>query len=95
MNVISIVWFSGKMYYIDAMDKELFHSLSVIKQVFKRFYPNTSWEGELVPRRLVKNKPVAELIPEAAERHALMFSNGLDSTCAAFLHEEKSLLLII
>ena len=39
MNVITIIWISGKIYFIESLDKELYTSLKVIKKVFKTLYP--------------------------------------------------------
>ena len=46
MNVVSIVWISGEIYYVDEMDAELFDSLKRVKKVFEIMYPKTSWHGE-------------------------------------------------
>ena len=52
MNLISLVWISGKTYYIEEMDTELFDSLDRVKEVFICLYPNTLWDGQLIPRTL-------------------------------------------
>ena len=95
MNVISIVWISGEHYKIQSMDKELYYSLKKIKQVFKRMYPRTRWDGDLHPDKLVTNKPV---FPARVEQHkddiALLFSGGLDSITASLRNKDKHQLLI-
>lgn len=90
-NVMSLVWISNKEYYIDSMDEEVFESFERLKQVFKIFYPKTSWNGRLIPRKLVKNKPVVRRtdIPIA-----LLFSGGVDSTAASLAHRDKKQVLI-
>lgn len=93
LNIISIVWISGETYYIDSMDKDIYQSLKKIKEIFKRMYPKTSWEGQLIPRQLVENKPLATLANPSKEC-ALLFSGGLDSTSSAIAHRDKKLLLI-
>lgn len=92
MNVISLVWISGKDYYIDSMDHEVYHSLGRIKKIFKIFYPETSWNGRLIPRKIVKNDPL--IVSEDAERIALLFSGGVDSISSSFAHRDKQQLLI-
>ena len=91
MNVLSIVWISGKDWYIDSMDQDLYASLDTIKEVFRRMYPRTKWEGRLIPHRLVKNVPPFK--PDT-NRIALLFSGGLDSTTSSLYHREKKQLLI-
>ena len=92
MNVISIVWISGNIYYIDEMDTELYHSLERVKRVFKKMYPRTLWEGELRVRKLVEHPLLFNT--KEKERTALLFSGGIDSTSTAFAHLDKKQLLI-
>lgn len=92
MNVIPMVWVSGNRYHIDSMDEDLYYSLQEIKEVFKTFYPSISWEGELVPRMLVKNSSVSSV--GACDRIAVLFSGGLDAVCTSFRYFDKSQLLI-
>ena len=91
MNVVSIVWISGKDYYIESMDEELYYSLEKVKQVFKRMYKKTSWKGRLIPRNLVKN---TYKHPYDSTRMALLFSGGLDSTASSLYHKDKKQLLV-
>lgn len=92
MNVISIVWISGKEYYVDSMDEKLFHSLERIKQVFEVFYPHTKWDGRIIPRKLVTNSMPQKLDPE--KNVALLYSSGLDSTTSSYYLADKHQLLI-
>ncbi len=92
MNVISIVWISGNTYYLDEMDRELYHSLERVKKVFKTMYPRTSWNGELRVRKLVDHPLPFAPVPE--ERTALLFSGGIDSTSTALAHCDKKQLFI-
>ncbi len=95
MNVVSIVWISGRDYYIDEMDEELYASLKKIKEVFRRMYKRTSWKGRLIPRKLVKHTRPFSLKNRPPQKHmALLFSGGLDSTASAFYHRNKKQLLI-
>lgn len=88
-NVIAVIWLSGKTYSIEEMDEDLYFSLIKIKTFFKRFFYNTSWEGELKPERLVKNTP-----PVIYARAAALFTGGLDSTTTALRHFDEHLMLI-
>lgn len=92
MNVISLVWISGEDYYVESMDQEVYDSLERIKQVFKVFYPKTSWTGRLIPKKLVTNKGPVE--SEMSSMTALLFSGGLDSTSSSLAHRNKQQLLI-
>jgi hypothetical protein len=93
MNVISIVWISGMDYYIDSLDADLYDSLLKVKKVIQRLYPNTSWNGNLIPRKLVKNRAEVSL-KDPNKELALLFSGGLDSTSSALSYLDKKLLLI-
>ena len=92
LNVISIVWISGDVYYVDEMDSELYESLARIKEVFRIMYPKTSWNGELRARKLVAHNFVPS--HDTKERTALLFSGGIDSTSSVFGHLDKKQLLI-
>ena len=93
MNVVSIVWISGKDYYIDEMDRKLFNSLEKVKEVLKRMYKKTSWNGRLIPRKLVDTP---DFMPAGSGdgRAALLFSGGLDSVTSAMYHRQQKLLLV-
>ncbi len=92
-NVITIVWKSGKIYSIPEMDEQLFHGLNMVHAFVKRIYPNTSWDGELKPEKLVDNKPTVPLVDPTKEA-ALLFSGGVDSTSAAFELQKKGVKLL-
>ncbi len=93
LNIISIIWISGEDYYIDTMDEDLHYSLIRIKKVLSRMYPDTSWNGRLIPRALVKNIS-QEHLKDREKELALFFSGGLDSTTSALSNLDKKLLLI-
>jgi len=88
-NVVPVIWLSGKEYTIEEMDEDLYYSLLKIKKFFKRFFYNTSWEGELKPERLVKNMQAKTSFQSAA-----LFTGGLDSTTTVFRHFDENLTLI-
>lgn len=92
LNVISTIWISGKIYTIEAMDKDLYESLKIIKKVFKRLYPQTAWDGELIADLLVENRG-----PNVQnDIITIPFSHGLDSVCTSFIyHNTPQLLLTI
>lgn len=93
MNIITIVWASGEKYTISSMDKELFNSLQLIKKIFQLFYPSINWHGELIPQKLVENKPL-EKFKSTEKEIALLFSGGLDSVCSSLRNKGKKQLLI-
>ncbi len=92
MNLVSLIWISGREYYIESMDEELYHSLETVKEVFRRMCKRTHWNGHLIPRKLVKNTFTP--VPDSKERMALLFSGGLDSTASSLFHKEKKQLLV-
>lgn len=93
MNTIGIVWISNKEYTIPAMDEELYYSLKIVKEVIKRFYPYTRFDGELIPAKLVDNS-ILWNTKKASEGIALPFSHGLDSLCTSMRHRTTPQLLI-
>ena len=88
-NTIAVIWLSGNEYSIEEMDEDLYASLIKIKSFFKRFFYNTSWEGELKPKRLVKN-----VLTKKSSQAAALFTGGLDSTTTALRHLEEELILL-
>ncbi len=89
MNVMSLVWISGQDYEIDEMDTEVYQSLQTIKDVFKLFYPNTSWDGNLIPKKLTTHS-----FTHTLDTTAVLFSGGVDSTTTSLYHRDKKQLLI-
>lgn len=92
LNVLTIVWISGKEYWVDSLDKDFFEAAKKLKKVFRRMYPKTNWSGRLRARNLVENKH--ETLKNPAKEIALLFSAGLDSTCSSLYHNDKKQLLI-
>lgn len=93
LNIYSIVLISGNDYYIDEMDKDLYHSLLIVAKALKRLYPHTAWKGRLIPRRLVNNRKLIKK-PSTSIGMAMPFSHGLDSICTSFLHRDSTQLLM-
>jgi hypothetical protein len=92
MNVVSIVWISGKDYYIDEMDAQLYASLKTVKEIMKQLYPKTKWQGRLIPRKLV-DVP-SHFTKENNDHVALLFSGGLDSVTSSLYHRDQKQLLV-
>lgn len=90
MSVISMVWESGEHYYIHKMDKDLYESLKIIKEVYKVFYPMIKWNGELIADELIENKGEIKDDSEVG----LLFTGGVDSSFTSFSYREKKQLLI-
>lgn len=91
MNVISLVWISQEDYIIDEMDTEIYESLERLKKVFEIMYPHTSWNGRILPKKLVTHQPLKENVPG---KMALLFSGGVDSTTSSLYHRTNPQLLI-
>lgn len=91
MNTIGMIWISGNDYSIDQMDRELYHSLELVRGIFRRFYPSTSFNGNLIPKELVDTRsyPV-----DKVNGIALPFSHGLDSLCTSMRLRKTPQLLI-
>lgn len=93
MNTIAIVWVSGENYTIPAMDEDLYYGLDKVREIFRRFYPRTTFDGNLIPLTLVNNKTMWSKAKKA-DGFALPFSHGLDSLCTSLRHRNTPQLLI-
>ena len=93
LNVVPMVWLSGKEYVIDCLDEDLYYSLKKIKAILQRIYPKTRFTGELITKKLVKNRFGHKINP--LEQTALLYSSGLDSTAASYALLQKQLLISI
>lgn len=91
MQLITAVWISGETYAVESLDEELSHSLENLKTVFKIMYPKTSWNGNLIPKKLVRNELSH---PLDASHTALLFSGGVDCTSSSLYHKNDKQLLI-
>lgn len=92
-DVVTIVWISGKKYFIESLDEDLYHSFVRIKKVFQKLYPKTAWDGEIIPKKVVKNCEQCTL-KDPCNQIALLYSAGLDSTASSFYHCDRKQLLI-
>lgn len=88
LNVLPVVWVSGKDYTIDTLDATLLQALPVIKQEFIRLFPMLSWNGTLHVRRPVDN--TLTLPPPSADassaEYGTLFSGGIDSVYTVLKH---------
>ncbi len=95
LNVISMVWNSGKKYTIASLDSDLYTSLETIKKIYVKMYPNLKWAGELIPEKLVKNIINFDSSHSNINKSvALTFSGGVDSTFSFFTHLDENIHLI-
>ncbi len=92
MNVISLVWVSGKEYIIDCLDYDLSIALDRLHLLLKKMYPKIRWNGKLIARKLEHNKLKAPVDP--SKETAVLFSGGLDSIVSSLRHEEKKQVFI-
>jgi len=83
LNVMPLVWRSGRSYRIPGLDGDFTASLEDIRQAFRTVYPRVPWDGELVPGRTT---------PRAASRGlanaALLFSGGVDSAYSSLAQRD-------
>ncbi len=93
LSIIPIVWVSNKIYSIKVMDKDLYYSLQEVKKVFRIFYPEQKWAGELIPQKLVTNTVTSLTTPDKPTL-AILFSGGLDSVDSSMSYSDTKQLLI-
>lgn len=89
LSSISMIWHSGQQWEISQMDEDLYFSLQKINKIFKLFFPEEQWNGELIPQKLVPT-----YITKDVKKKAILFSGGLDAICASFAHINDDQLLI-
>lgn len=96
LNVIPIVWLSGREYFIESLDATLAASLEEIRKTYQVMYPKIEWTGRLIPNKVVRNDSLrcGAGGVEADKPIAVFFSGGVDSTFTSLRHSEESQLLI-
>ncbi len=90
LTIIPVVWISNRIYSIKVMDRDLYNSLQEVKKVFRIFYPEQKWEGDIRPEQLVTNTVVLPDEPAVG----MLFSGGLDSVDSSMSHSDTKQLLI-
>jgi len=93
LSIIPVVWVSNKTYSIEVMDRDLYYSLQEVKKVFRIFYPEQEWAGELIPEQLVTNTIVPSTISDEPAL-AILFSGGLDSVDTSISYLDAKQLLV-
>ncbi len=91
-DVIGSIFRSGQTYTVDALDEDLYESLKRLRSTFQRFYPNTSWDGDILPKELICHR-----YEFPKERALALFSGGVDASYTALtnLHRDLTLLTFI
>jgi hypothetical protein len=81
-TVIPVAWGIGADIYIDKIDKTYLHSIHVIRDVFKKFYPKFSFSTSIHVKNVVSNEFDNKGV-------GLLFSSGLDSLTSYIRHEKE------
>ncbi len=92
MALMPIILVSNKAWLVESIDEDLYNCFNRVKKVFKIFHPSLSWEGEIIPEKLVKNVPLKT--DDKSSNLALLFSGGLDAVCSSICHINSKQLLI-
>ena len=71
-SIITVAWAVGADIYIKELDKTYLNSLSKIKLVFEKWYPQFSFSTNIYAENFVSNQ-------FNGERYGLLFSGGVDS----------------
>ncbi len=91
LNVVGIVWLSGRKFSIPVMDRTLYEGLQKVKKLYKRMYKLTTFDGELCPEKLVDAD--ANCVRDSS-MPAVCFTCGLDSTFTSLQRKDTKQLLI-
>lgn len=89
--IIPLIWATNTHFSIATMDADLFYALQKIKRTLQFFYPHISWNGQLIPEQLIKNRQQSNNAPIDI---ALLFSGGLDAVYSSLKYTDKTQLLI-
>jgi hypothetical protein len=81
-SVITVAWAIGAEVYVEKLDQAYLRSLSEIKPVMKRWYPDFSFSTEIDVENLVSNR-------FCNDRYGLLFTGGVDSVTSYIKHERK------
>jgi hypothetical protein len=71
-NIAPIAWFAGFKIEVDELDEDFYNSLTLIKAIFKKNYPDREIEGSISAKKLVKNG-------NQGDKTAMLFSGGVDA----------------
>ena len=89
LNVLPLIWIAGDTYRIRSLDAELAFALEDVRKAFQRLYPDSSWDGEVIPDATVVHTPAP-----GSQDVALLFSGGVDSTYSSLVHRKTPQRLI-
>jgi hypothetical protein len=81
-SVITVAWATGADVYVEKLDQEYLRSLSKIKSVMRRWYPDFSFSTEVDVGNVVSNK-------FCNDRYGLLFTGGVDSVASYIKHKDK------
>ena len=81
-SVITVAWATGADVYVEELDQEYLRSLSEIKPVMRRWYPDFSFSTKIDVENVVSNKFFND-------RCGLLFTGGVDSVASYIKHKDK------
>lgn len=82
-NIITAAWAVGADIYVGELDKTYLNSLSKIKGVFEKWYPQFSFSSDIYVENIVSNQ-------FNNEGYGLLFSGGVDSLTSFIRHRDKN-----
>lgn len=71
-NIMPIAWFAGFDVLVDEVDEDFYNSINIIKNIFHQNYPNNSFKGGLIAKKIIKNTI-------NGSKKAMLFSGGVDA----------------
>ena len=81
-NIITMAWAVGADIYVEELDKTFMGSLSTIKHVFEKWYPQFSFSTNLYVENVISNH-------FNGEGYGLLFSGGVDALTSYIRHKDK------
>ena len=82
-NIITMAWAVGADIYVEELDKTFMGSLSKIKTVYEKWYPQFSFSTNLYVENVISNH-------FNGEGYGLLFSGGVDSLTSYIRHKNKN-----
>ena len=89
-NILPVVWIFDGEVAVEDIDKDFYESIEEFKQGFIHMYPQLSFKGRIITRKVTDNSK------EASDKTATFFSGGVDAYNTLITHiEEKPILVTL
>jgi len=81
-NIIPISWVHDLSIIVDELDENFYNCLENIKYGYKNMYPKLNFKGNLLVKKIIKNK-------YTNNNSSVLFSGGVDAFCTLLRHLDE------